>query len=124
MKQVVVSRWILSSGSIIWFLSKAEPESIFMDWFNFIFILFFGAFSGDAFLKMINIPWYRKQWNDIAGLALLFCLGIVIVLIGIVISASNFLGSQIPGLLIAVAGIIYFNILLTRLETRYRQLNT
>jgi len=123
MKNIVLGVWILTTGSVLWFLSKANPISIVMDWFLFIFILFIGAYSGDILIKMSKINWSRSYWKDLAGLGILFILGIVVILLGIILSAYKALGNPWPGFVIAIIGIVYFYYVLDRIEMKYRKLS-
>ncbi len=123
MKNIVLGLWILTMGSVLWLLSKASPSSIVMDWFLFIFILFVGAYSGDILIRMSKINWSRPYWKELAGLGILFILGVVIILFGIVLSAINALGNPWFGFVIAIIGLIYFYNVLGRIEIKYRQLS-
>lgn len=123
LKEVVVGMWILATGSYLWFMSKAEPQSLLADWFIFIFTLFSAAFAGDILIKLLKVRWCERQWSDLAGLGVLFFLGIAIILAGISLSAMEALGSAWPGFIVALLGIPYFYWVLHRIEQKFRQLS-
>jgi hypothetical protein len=122
-KQTVISFWILATGTYLWFMSKAEPASLIEGWFIFVFTLFSAAFAGDILIKLYNIRWYHLQWSDLAGLGALFFLGVVVILIGTLLSALNALGSSWPGFVVALSGIPYFYWVVIRIETKFKQLS-
>lgn len=122
-KNIAVAIWILTIGSLLWLLGKANPVSLFLDWVNYITILVTGIFAGNALSRMITIPSSAPEWKSLSKMAFAFYVGILCVVVGVLFSATKFLGSQWPGFPLALFGICYYQLVLSRVGFLYKKLS-
>ncbi|MCS4307294.1 hypothetical protein M2404_001621 [Rheinheimera pacifica] len=121
-KQIVMATWVITISSLLWLLSKAKPECLFFDWLNYLTILVVGIFAGNALSKMHSTHKSKPQWAALMKLILPFYVGVACIICGVLFSATNFLGSQWPGFFLAIFGIVFYQIVLTKADFFYRQL--
>ena len=122
-KNFVILVWITTIGSIMWLLSKAKPESLLADWFNYIVLLVTAIFAGHILIKLISFPSHLSQWKSLSKMVFPFFTGVICLACGVVFSATNFLGNQWVGFGLSVFGMVYYSLALARFERLYKQLD-